>query len=232
MNLRGFLTLTSRTPDGIGSKSQIRIPKSQMILRLVACGLLLVAAVPADDQKPAASAPPAPPGAATPPASTNSADYVIGDGDMLAINVWHETEISRVLPVRPDGKISLPLIGDLQATGLTPTQLQANITKQLLTLMENPEVTVIVQETISKRFSVVGQVAKPGFYSLNQPLTVLDALALAGGFREFAKVSKMYVLRAAADGSTQRLPFNYKRAIKGEVSENFSLQPRDTLVVP
>jgi polysaccharide export outer membrane protein len=232
MNLRGFSISTSRAPDGIGAKSQIRIPKSQMILRLVACGLLLVALVPADDKKPAADDHPAPPSAATPAASTNSTDYVIGDGDMLAINIWHETELSRVLPVRPDGKISLPLIGDLQATGLTPAQLQANITKQLLTLMEHPEVTVIVQETLSKRFSVVGQVAKPGFYSLNQPLTVLDALALAGGFREFAKVSKMYVLRAAADGSTQRLPFNYKRAIKGEVSENFSLQPRDTLVVP
>jgi polysaccharide export outer membrane protein len=194
--------------------------------------LLLVAVVPADDKKPTANDNPAPPSAAVPAASTSSTDYVIGDGDMLAINVWHETELSRVLPVRPDGKISLPLIGDLQATGLTPAQLQANITKQLLNLMENPEVTVIVQETLSKRFSVVGQVAKPGSYSLNQPLTVLDALALAGGFREFAKVSKMYVLRAAADGSTQRLPFNYKRAIKGEVSENFSLQPRDTLVVP
>jgi polysaccharide export outer membrane protein len=186
----------------------------------------------ADDKKPAANDKPQAASAAAPAVGANSNDYVIGDGDMLAINVWHETELSRVIPVRPDGKISLPLVGDMQATGLTPAQLQAKITKQLLSLMENPEVTVIVQETLSKRFSVVGEVVKPGSYSLSQPLTVLDAIALAGGFRDFAKVGKMYVLRAAADGSTQRLPFNYKRALKGEVSENFPLQPRDTIVVP
>jgi polysaccharide export outer membrane protein len=121
-------------------KSEIRNPKFKILGW--ACLLLFVSALClAEDKKPTANDTPTPPTAAAPAVSANSTDYVIGDGDMLAINVWHETELSRVLPVRPDGKISLPLVGDLQATGLTPGELQAKITKQLLTMMENPEVT-------------------------------------------------------------------------------------------
>jgi polysaccharide export outer membrane protein len=168
----------------------------------------------------------------SPAISANSSDYVIGDSDILAINVWREQELSRVIPVRPDGKISLPLLGEIQASGLTPAQLQAKITQQLHSLLENPEVTVIVQEALSKHFSIVGEVVKPGSYSLTQRLSVLDALALAGGFRDFAKVGKMYVLRVQADGSSQRLPFKYKQAIKGDISQNFLLQPGDTVMVP
>ena len=162
----------------------------------------------------------------------SDSSYVIGTDDLLAINVWKEQEISRTVPVRSDGKISLPLVGELTAGGQTPLQLEQEITKRLQSYISEPEVTVIVQETLSKRFSVVGQVAKPGSYALNQRLMTLDAIALAGGFREFAKVGKMYVLRVNADGSSRRLPFNYKRALKGEVSENFPLEPGDTIVVP
>jgi polysaccharide biosynthesis/export protein len=159
--------------------------------------------------------------------------YLIGDKDILAIDVWHEAELSRAVPVRPDGKISVPLLGEVQASGLTPDQLQANLTDGLRKYLTNPEVTVIVQEARSQFFNVVGEVMKPGAYILGEQLTVLDAIALAGGFRDFASQKKIYVLRARSDGSQQRIPFNYKEVIKGhKVSQNILLQPRDTVVVP
>jgi polysaccharide export outer membrane protein len=160
-------------------------------------------------------------------------DYIIGSEDVLAVNVWKEPEISKVLPVRPDGKISLPLIGDTEASGLTPKQLQANIEKNLEAYMSHPEVTVIVQEAKSQRFNIVGEVERPGSYTLGTPMTVLDAIAVAGGFKDFAKTSKVYVLRGNPDGSQKRLPFNYKKVIKGRHSEeNIALQAHDTVVVP
>ena len=162
----------------------------------------------------------------------NSPDYVIGESDLLAINVWHEQELSRVLPVRADGKISLPLIGDLVAGGLTPAQLQATIVEKLRSYIENPEVTVIVQEPRSQYFTVVGEVMKPGAYPLGQRLSVLDGLAMAGGFKDFAKVKKMYVLRTNRNGTSERLPFNYKKALGGDTAQNFILTARDTIVVP
>jgi polysaccharide export outer membrane protein len=159
--------------------------------------------------------------------------YVIGADDVLAIDVWHELELSRVLPVRPDGKISLPLIGELPASGQTPLQLQAIITGHLKEFLEHPQVTVIVQETKSQSFNVVGEVQRPGAFVFGHPMTVLDAIALAGGFRDFAKSTKMYVLRTTADGSRQRLPINYKDVIQGKKhSENIVLQSHDTVVVP
>ncbi len=160
-------------------------------------------------------------------------EYEIGAGDVLAINVWKEAELSRVLPVRPDGNLSLPLIGEVKASGATAAQLQATITEAFRKYLDNPEVTVMVQEARSQRFNVVGQVQRPGSFVLTQPTTVLDALALVGGFRDFANVKKIYVLRQLSDGTTQRLPFNYKRVIKGEkLEQNVALQPRDTIVVP
>lgn len=168
-----------------------------------------------------------------PVAAAPDARYVIGADDVLAVDVWKEKEVSRVLPVRPDGKISLPLIGDLQASGLTPQQLQASVTVKLRAYIDKPEVSVIVQEARSHRFNVVGEVQKPGSYTLGQPLTVLDALALAGGFRDFAKAKKIYVLRVHPDGSNERIPFNYKQVIKGKkLAENIPLEPGDTVVVP
>jgi len=166
-------------------------------------------------------------------AKNQASDYIIGSEDVLAVNVWKEPEISKVLPVRPDGKISLPLIGDTAASGLTPKQLQDNIEKNLEAYMSHPEVTVIVQEAKSQRFNIVGEVERPGSYNLGTPMTVLDAIAVAGGFRDFAKRSKVYVLRANPDGSHSRMPFNYKKVIKGRHSEeNVELQAHDTIVVP
>jgi len=160
-------------------------------------------------------------------------EYQIGAGDVLAINVWKEPELSRVLPVRPDGVVSLPLIGEVEASGATAAQLQAALTEDLRKFMENPEVTVMVQEARSRRFNVVGQVQRPGSYVLTQPTTVLDGLALVGGFRDFAKVNKIYVLRMRPDGKTDRLPFHYKKVIQGnQLEQNVELQSTDTIVVP
>jgi polysaccharide export outer membrane protein len=149
------------------------------------------------------------------------------------VNVWREPEISRNVVVRPDGKISLPLVGDLRASGHTPSQLQDEIKAHLLNYLSNPEVTVIVQEARSQKFNILGEVEHPGSYALSRSMTVLDAIAVAGGLRDFAKSGKIYVLRMTADGSRARLPFNYKEVIKGQgLSQNVELQPRDTVVVP
>jgi len=159
--------------------------------------------------------------------------YVIGDNDVLAISVWKEPDISRTVPVRSDGKISLPLIGELQASGRTPRQLEEEITKSLQNYISEPQVTVIVTESKSQRVNIMGMVAKPGAYVLTRPTTVLDAIATAGGFKDFAKKKSIYVLRQAQDGTQQRIPFNYNEVIKGKNPEqNIRLQADDTLVVP
>jgi polysaccharide biosynthesis/export protein len=160
-------------------------------------------------------------------------EYLIGPDDILAINVWKEPEISRTLPVRPDGNISLPLVGDLRASGRTPMQLQKEIKDQLVEYLSNPEVTVLVQEAKSHKFNIIGEVEKPGSYVMGGPMTVLDAIAMAGGLREFARSTKIYVLRTNADGSRVRLPFNYKEVLKGSnLRADVQLQPHDTIVVP
>jgi polysaccharide export outer membrane protein len=172
----------------------------------------------------------------TPPqrvADVRPDSYIIGAEDTLSINVWKEPEMSRTVPVRPDGMISLPLLGDIKALGYTPLQLQDQITAQLKKLISDPQVTVIVTEVHSLTFNVVGEVQKPGYYPLTRRMTVLDAIALSGGFKDFAKNKKIYVLRTSADGKQVRLPFNYKDVIKGKnPQENIELQPRDTVVVP
>jgi polysaccharide export outer membrane protein len=169
------------------------------------------------------------------PAAVNPTmeDFVIGAGDVLSINVWKEEGLSRVIPVRSDGRISLPLVGELQASGRTPKQLETELRTKLKDYVSEPEVTVIVQEIKSQKFNVLGMVMKPGSYALTNPTTILDAIALAGGFRDFAKQKAIYVLRQAADGSQTRLPFNYKEVVKGQNSaQNVTLQSNDTIVVP
>jgi polysaccharide export outer membrane protein len=158
--------------------------------------------------------------------------YVIGESDILAINVWHEPELTRTVPVRTDGKITLPLIGELQAAGQTVDQLRATIAAQLKHFLEAPEVTVIVQEPRSQFFTVVGKVVKPGSYPLGQRLTVMDGLALSGGFKDFAKVNKIQVVRTHRDGRVERLAFDYKRAVSGDLKQNFVLEQHDMIVVP
>jgi polysaccharide biosynthesis/export protein len=166
-------------------------------------------------------------------ANAHREDYVIGSEDVLAVNIWKEPEISRTVPVRPDGKITLPLIGDVQASGLTPRKLQDNIAQGLRSYVSSPDVTVIVQEVKSLKFNVVGEIAKPGSYTLTEPMTVLDAIAVGGGLRDFAKGGSIYVLRSNQDGSHSKLPFDYKQVIKGKkLSQNVELRSGDTIVIP
>jgi polysaccharide biosynthesis/export protein len=185
-------------------------------------------------KEPAAAPPPAQaqPANSSAKSAVDSRTYVIGENDVLDIDVWKEKELTRSIPVRLDGKISLPLIGEIPASGMTPLQLQEDIARRLKDFLANPAVTVIVTDPRSHHFNVMGTVAKPGSYPLSQSTTVLDAISLAGGFRDFAKETKIYVLRNV-NGTPTRLPFNYKDAIKGKNPEkNVVLQPGDTVVVP
>jgi len=170
---------------------------------------------------------------ASPSPTAHDDTFVIGKNDVLAINVWKEPDISRSIPVRSDGKISLPLVGELQAAGETPLKLEQNIATKLKNYIEEPEVTVIVQQINSQKFNILGMVTRPGEYPLAGSATVLDAIALAGGVRDFAKQKSIYVLRQNPDGTQTRLPFNYKDVVKGRNSaQNIALQARDTIVVP
>src|SRR5215831_3020635 len=132
--------------------------------------------------------------------------FVIGNDDVLSINVWKEPDISRVIPVRSDGKISLPLVGEVQAAGRTPQKLEQDIETRLKNFIAEPEVTVIVQQINSQKFNVLGMVTKPGSYVLADSATVIDAIALAGGFRDFAKQKNIYILRQNTDGTQTRIP--------------------------
>lgn len=175
---------------------------------------------------------PAPAGVAV-SIATSSNDYLIGNDDVLAISVWKEPDISRSVPVRSDGKISLALIGEVQATGRTPKQLETDIAKGLHDYISEPEVTVIVQESKSRRFSILGKVQRPGSYLLSGQMRVTDAIAIAGGFRDFAKVKSIRVMRQQAGGTEISLPFNYKDAMKGtNPGQNIELAPQDTIYVP
>lgn len=159
--------------------------------------------------------------------------FVIGNDDVLAINVWKEPDISRSIPVRSDGRISLPLVGELQAAGRTPLKLEQEIASKLRSYIAEPEVTVMVQQINSEKFNILGQVVKPGSYPLTNSATVLDAIAVAGGFRDFAKTKGIYILRQSPAGGELRIPFNYKEVIKGDTpQQNIKLEPRDTIVVP
>ncbi len=168
--------------------------------------------------------------AATAPSSVPG-DYVIGPEDVLAISVWKEPDLSRTIPVRPDGKISLPLAGEVQAGSLTASLLEVAIAARLKTYLARPEVTVMVQEIHSQRFNIVGSVAKPGAYALAKPMGVLDAIAIAGGLGDFAKSRSIYILRRAPNGTTTRTPFNYHDVIKGK-GNDLPLRAGDTVVVP
>jgi len=165
-------------------------------------------------------------------AATTDPDYKIGPQDVLNISVWKEAEVSRIVPVRPDGKISLPLLNDVQAAGLTPMQLTAGISQGLKKYMSDPQVTVIVMEINSRRVYVLGQVPHPGSFPLLPNMTVLQLLSSCGGFTQFANTKKMYVLRTEGNKQTKIL-FNYKEVVNGRKPEdNLVLQPGDTLIVP
>ena len=159
--------------------------------------------------------------------------YIIGAEDVLSIYVWKEPDMSKTVPVRPDGMISLPLVGEIKAAGYTPVQLQDVLSESMKKLISDPQVTVVVEKVSSLSFNIVGEVLRPGYFTLTRRMTVLDAIAMAGGFKDFAKTKKVYVLRTSANGTQERLLFNYKDVIKGKnPQQNIELLPRDTIVVP
>jgi polysaccharide export outer membrane protein len=190
---------------------------------------LAAGSVAAQDASKSASKP-APP--ASQAAVAADANYKIGPQDVLRIDVWKENEISRSVPVRPDGKISLPLLNDVQAAGLTAMELANNISEGLKKFITNPQVTVSVTDINSRRVYVTGEVTRPGAYPLLPNMTVLQALTSASGFTQFARTKKIYVLRNEG-GKQAKYPFNYNEVVKGKMpEENIMLQSGDTIVVP
>lgn len=158
--------------------------------------------------------------------------YRIGPEDVLQISVWNNEAMSRTAPVRPDGKISLPLLNDVAAAGLTPMELRERLMQRLVEYMPHPEVSVIVTEVRSFKVSVIGQVPKPDRYELKSAATVMDVLALAGGFTEFASRSRIVVIRANGQ-KTERIPFDYEKVRTGDPKQvNFNLRPSDIVLVP
>jgi polysaccharide export outer membrane protein len=161
--------------------------------------------------------------------ATNNATYVIGAEDTLHIAVWKETDLTVTLPVRPDGQISMPLLNDVQAAGLTPMQLAASLTEKLKKYVTDPRVTVVVTAMNSQRIYILGEVLHSGAIPLTPNMTVLQALATAG-FTQFANTKGIYVLRQE-NGKQQKIAVNYKQLIKGN-APNVPLKPADTVVVP
>jgi len=169
---------------------------------------------------------------APPPAHTESgAAFQIGPEDILDISVWKNPDLSRTVPVRPDGKVSLPLVNDIQAAGLTPAMLRAQVTERLSEFIPAPEVSVMVREVHSRKVAVVGAVKTPGRFELKSPMTVLEVIALAQGFTDFASRDRIVVLRQNG-ASTTRVPFNYRKIADGVDQENFFVQSGDVVVVP
>ena len=203
-----------------------------LVFFLIALSGSLVSQAPTSNQAiqvaPLAAAPQAPSGN-----KPHDDSFVIGNDDVLAINVWKEPDLSRSIQVRPDGRISLPLMGEVQAAGRTPLQLEQDIATQLRNYIAKPEVTVMVDQINSKKFNILGQVAKPGSYSLSLAPTIVDAIATAGGLRDFAKQKSIYVLRQNSGGKESRIVFNYKDFVHGKnLQQNVKLEPHDTIVVP
>lgn len=157
--------------------------------------------------------------------------YEIGPNDVLHIAVWKEPELTASVPVRSDGRISVPLLDDVQAAGLTPMQLSALLAEKLKRYVTTPRVTVVVTQTNSHRVYIVGEVLHSGPIPLSADMTALQALATAG-FTQFANMKRIYILRMD-NGNAQKIPFNYKQVIRGEAMwQNIVLKPGDTIVVP
>jgi len=203
---------------------------------LASCGTMNQAAEPparAGDRKVAAQPRKV---SARVPAQTRAADlgnFRIGAGDVVRISVWKNEELSRTVPVRPDGMISLPLLNEVRAAGLTPTELRNDLTRRLSAYTDRPEVSVIVQEVRSFTVSVLGEVRTPGRYELRSRATVLDAVAVAGGFSEFASRGRIVILRSGPGGEVKRIAFDYHKAVAADgANGTLFVEPGDVVVVP
>src|SRR4029077_11244833 len=189
-------------------------------LALATVSLAQVSAKDKDDKKPAPQAP-----------ALND-EYRLGPGDKLRIEVYKDPQLSQSVQVRPDGKITLPLIGDIEVTGHTPIEMRDTIAKQLKEYVTSPTVTVIVVEALASKIYVMGEVTHPGTMEMHGPTTILQALAMAGGFKEFANTKDVKVLRPSGDrGAVQTIKFNYKDVLNGD-AKPFYLRSGDTVVVP
>ena len=166
------------------------------------------------------------------PVSVNPDEYIVGEADVLHVNVWKEPELSEQVVVRPDGKISLPLVSELKVAGMTPSQIQQLLTERLKAFIVAPQVTVTVSDIRSKMVYVTGEVSRAGEYPMLAPMTVLQLIAKAGGFSAYANRKNCFVLRYV-DGKPVRYPFDYNDVIKGKnPAQDIELRPGDTVVVP
>jgi polysaccharide biosynthesis/export protein len=195
---------------------------------------------PARHESPTAGSAAAPAPSAAPAPATPTAPAIveplgdafrIGPEDVLDVQVWKNPELSRVVPVRPDGMISLPLVNDIRAAGLTPIELRQQVTQRLAEFIPSPEVSVIVREVHSVKVAVLGAVRMPGHYEVNSTATVLELIARAQGLTEFADRGRIVVLRQNGK-ATKRIPFNYRKVAEGTEQDNFVVQPGDIIVVP
>lgn len=210
----GYLLIVAILAPALFSSAQDKMPSSQ------------------DTTKPAApevTAPAVP--APVVPAPVVPDSYVIGESDVVTVNVYKEPTLSGSLLVRPDGMISLPLLGDIKAAGKTPLQLADEVTAKLKKYIQDPNVTVTVQGINSKKVYLMGEVGKTGPLELTPGMTLLQAIATAGGLSPFANAKKIYILRTV-DGKQQKIPVQYKQALRGDGSVNLPLNPGDTIVVP
>ena len=190
------------------------------------------AAPPAATAAPSAAAPADAANAAVPTRIVESATaFRIGPEDVLDVQVWKNEELSRVVPVRPDGMISLPLVNDIRAAGLTAVELRQEITQRLAEYVPSPEVSVMVREVHSVKVAVLGAVRMPGHYEVKSAATVLELIARAQGLNEFADRGRIVVLRQNG-AETTRIPFNYRKVAEGSEQDNFYVRPGDIIVVP
>jgi len=205
--------------------------KAAVAAVLLTGSIALAQDAPAPDASAQPAGSPASETKTNPTANAQSSTYVIGPEDVLHIAVWKEADLTATLPVRPDGKISLPLLNDVQAAGLTPIQLADSVTEKLKKYVSDPRVTVVVTQINSKRIYMMGEVAHTGPMSMSPNMTVMQALASAG-ISQFANTKKIYVLRTE-NGKQEKLPVPYHKLMKGqEMDRNYLLQPGDTIVVP
>jgi polysaccharide export outer membrane protein len=187
---------------------------------------------PARPQPAPTPAPPANADRIRPTQSPLPDDYTLQPGDKLRVEVYKDAQLSQSVQIRPDGKITLPLVGDIPAMGMTPIALRDRVAAALKDYVNNPVVTVIVVEGTAPTAYIVGEVNRPGPVTLQGNMTVLQALAVAGGLKDFADAKNIRILRKAAAGAQTTIPFNYKDAIKGSGSKSVLLQPGDTVIVP
>jgi polysaccharide export outer membrane protein len=230
--------LKSGRSEGSGSKSMKWLHVGVLVLvstSVYAQGTSENQGTPAQNTPPAATSPvesqSAPSTAEKGAPNIDNARYVIGPDDSLAITVWKEPTLSGTIPVRPDGMISMALIGDLRAAGRTPMQLADDITEKLKKYIQDPNVSVVVMADTSQRIFVIGEVGHVGPVPMTPGMTPLQAIASGGGLTPFANSKKIYILRNEG-GKQQKIPFNYKEALKGDDSQRIPLKPGDTIVVP